>query len=51
MIAYVPRARVLCFATNNSTGAAGSSAASGLVSSFFTGEALLPCVGDYILLT
>lgn len=51
MIAYVPRARVLSFATNNSTGAAGSNIASGLVSSFFIGEALLPCVGDYILLT
>lgn len=51
VIAYVPRARVLSFATNNSTGAAGSNTASGLVSSFFTSEALLPCVGDYILLT
>lgn len=51
VMAYVPRARVLSFAANNSIGAAGSSAAHGLGSSFFTGEGLLPCIGNCILLT
>lgn len=49
MIASVPRARVLSFVTNNSTGTAGRSTA---YSSFILLRwSVLPCIGNYILLS
>lgn len=49
VIAYVPRARVFPFATNNSTGMAGHTPPIG--SSFFMGGAVLPWMSSYILLS